>query len=92
MKRPLYYLLCAIACASMVGATMPMAAIAEAIQPQETAEQQAQADAATSSNTGRAENDANTNATGFAVGKCVLRSFPDLLRFLASDELNRLLN
>lgn len=40
MKRPLYYLLCAIACASMVGATMPMAAIAEAIQPQETAEQQ----------------------------------------------------
>lgn len=29
---------------------------------------------------------------GFAVGKCVLRSFPDLLRFLASDELNRLLN
>lgn len=63
MKRPLYYLLCAIACASMVGATMPMAAIAEAIQPQETAEQQAQADAATSSNTGRAENDANTNAT-----------------------------
>lgn len=29
---------------------------------------------------------------GFAVGKCVLRSFPDLLRFLASYELNRLLN
>ncbi len=48
MKRPLYYLLCAIACTSMVGATMPMAAIAEAIQPQETAEQ-TQADAATSS-------------------------------------------
>lgn len=67
MKRPLYYLLCAIACASMVGATMPMAAIAEAIQPQETAEQQAQADAATSSNTGRAENDANTNATADTV-------------------------
>lgn len=62
MKRPLYYLLCAIACASMVGATMPMAAIAEAIQPQETAEQQAQADA-TSSNTGKAEDGANTNAT-----------------------------
>lgn len=40
MKRPLYYLLCAIACTSMVSATMPMAAIAEAMQPQETAEQQ----------------------------------------------------
>jgi len=43
MKRPLYYLLCAIACTSMVSATIPMAAIAEAVQPQETAEQQAQA-------------------------------------------------
>lgn len=62
MKRPLYYLLCAIACASMVSSTMPMAAIAEAIQPQETAEQQAQADA-TSSDTGKAEDGANTNAT-----------------------------
>lgn len=48
MKRPLYYLLCAIACTSMVGATMPMAAIAEAIQPRATAEQQAQADATSS--------------------------------------------
>ncbi len=54
MKRPLYYLLCAIACTSMVGATMPMAAIAEAIEPPATAEQQAQADA-TSSDTGKAE-------------------------------------
>lgn len=62
MKRPLYYLLCAIACASMVGATMPMAAIAEAIQPQETAEQQAKADA-TNSDTDKAENGAITNAT-----------------------------
>lgn len=62
MKRPLYYLLCAIACTSMIGATMPMAAIAEAIQPQETAEQQAQADA-TSSDAGKAEDGANTNAT-----------------------------
>ena len=62
MKRPLYYLLCAIACTSMIGATMPMAAIAEAIQPQETAEQQAQADA-TSSDTGKAEDGTNTNAT-----------------------------
>ena len=61
MKRPLYYLLCAIACASMVGATMPMAAIAEAIQPQETAEQQAQADAA-NGDAGKAEDDSNTNA------------------------------
>lgn len=62
MKRPLYYLLCAIACTSMVGATMPMAAIAEAIQPQATAEQQAQADA-TSSDTGKAE-DGGGAATG----------------------------
>ena len=61
MKRSLYYLLCAIACTSMVSATMPMAAIAEAIQPQATAEQQAQADA-TSSDTGKAENGTNTNA------------------------------
>lgn len=61
MKRPLYYLLCAIACTSMVGATMPMAAIAEAIQPPATAEQQAQADA-TSSDAGKAEDGANTSA------------------------------
>lgn len=61
MKRPLYYLLCAIACTSMVGATMPMAAIAEAIQPQATAGQQAQADT-TSSDTGKAEDGTNTNA------------------------------
>lgn len=54
MKRPLYYLLCAIACAAMVSATIPMAAIAEAMQPRSTAEQQAQADA-TSSDTGKAE-------------------------------------
>ena len=66
MKRPLYYLLRAIACTSMVSATMPMAAIAEAIQPQATAEQQAQADA-TSSNTGKAEDGANTNATADTV-------------------------
>lgn len=46
----------------MVSSTMPMAAIAEAIQPPATAEQQAQADA-TSSDTGKAEDDANTNAT-----------------------------
>ena len=62
MKRPLYYLLCAIACASMVGATMPMAAIAEAAQPQATAEQQAQADA-TNGDAGKAEDGTNTNAT-----------------------------
>lgn len=66
MKRPLYYLLCAIACTSMVGATMPMAAIAEAIQPRATAEQQAQADA-TSSDTGKAESGTNTNATADTV-------------------------
>ena len=62
MKRPLYFLLCAIACTSMVSAAMPMAAIAEAIQPQETAEQQAKADAA-NSDTGKAEDGTNTNAT-----------------------------
>ena len=62
MKQPLYYLLCAIACASMVGATMPMAAIAEAMQPQATAEQQAQADAV-NSDTGKAENGTNANTT-----------------------------
>ena len=61
MKRPLYYLLCAIACTSMVGATMPMAAIAEAIQPSATAEQQAQADA-TSGDTGKAEDGNKANA------------------------------
>ena len=66
MKRPLYYLLCAIACTSMVGATMPMAAIADAIQPQETAELQAQADA-TNGDTAKAEDDSNTNATANTV-------------------------
>ena len=66
MKRPLYYLICAIACASMVSATMPMAAIAEAIQPRATAEQQAQADAA-NSDTGKAEDGSNTNAAADTV-------------------------
>lgn len=66
MKRPLYFLLRAIACASMVGATMPMAAIAEVMQPQAAVEQQAQADA-TSSDTGKAEDDANTNAAADTV-------------------------
>lgn len=66
MKRPLYYLLCAIACTSMVSATLPMAAIAEAMQPQETAEQQAQADA-TSSDTDKAEDGTNANATADTV-------------------------
>ena len=67
MKRPLYYLLCAIACASMVSATIPVAAIAEVIQPQTTAEQQAQA-ADTSSNTGKAKDGTNTNATADTAG------------------------
>ena len=66
MKRPLYYLPCAIACTSMVGATMPMAAIAEAMQPRATAEQQAQA-GATSSDTGKAEDGTNTNAAADTV-------------------------
>ena len=50
----------------MVGATMPMAAIAEVIQPQETAEQQAQADT-TSSDTGKAEDGTNINAAADTV-------------------------
>lgn len=66
MKRPLYYLLCAIACTSIVGATMPMAAIAEAIQPPATAEQQAQADT-TSSDTGKAEGSTDTNVAADTV-------------------------
>lgn len=61
MKRPLYYLFCAIACMSMVDTTMPMAAIAEAIQPQETAEQQVQADA-TASDATKSGGGASTNA------------------------------
>lgn len=66
MKRPLYYLLCAIACTSIVSSTMPVAAIAEAMQPQATAEQQAQ-DADTSSDTDKAEDGSNTNATADTV-------------------------
>lgn len=66
MKQPLYYLLWAIACTSMVSYAMPMAAIAEAIQPRATAEQQAQ-DADTSSDTGKAEDGTNTNATADTV-------------------------
>ena len=66
MKRSLYYLLCAIACTSMISATMPMAAIAEAIQPQEAATQQAHADA-TSRDTGKAEDGTNTNTTADTV-------------------------
>lgn len=62
MKRPIYYLFCAIACTSMVSSTMPMAAVAEAIQPQETAEQQEQTDA-TSSDTDKTEDGNNTNTT-----------------------------
>lgn len=66
MKRPLYYLICAIACTSMVGATMPMAAIAEAIQPQATAEQQAQS-YATNSDAGKAESGTNANTAADTV-------------------------
>ena len=62
MKRPLYYLLCAIACTSMVSATLPMPAVAEAMQPQATAEQRAQTDSSTG-DAGKAEDGTNTNAT-----------------------------
>lgn len=51
----------------MVGATVPMAAIAEAMRPRATAEQQAQADT-TNSDTGKAEDGTNTNATVDTVG------------------------
>ena len=67
MKRPLYYLLCAIACTSMVGAAMPKAAIAKAMQPRATAEQQAQADA-TNSDTGKAKDGSNAITTADTVG------------------------
>lgn len=50
----------------MVSATMPMAAIAKAIQPRPTAEQQAQADAM-GSDTGSVEDGINTNATADTV-------------------------
>ena len=50
----------------MVSATMPMAAIAEAIQPLATAGQQAQSDA-TNSGTGKTEDDTDTNATADTV-------------------------
>ena len=50
----------------MVSATLPMSAIAEAIQPQATAGQQAQADA-TSSGTGKAEDGTNANAAADTV-------------------------
>lgn len=67
MKRPLYYLLCAIACTSMVSATLPIPAIAEAMQPRATAGQQAQA-ADTNSGTGKAEDGTDANATADTVG------------------------
>lgn len=66
MKRPLYYLLCANACTSMVSATMPMAAIAEVTQPQATAEQQAQS-ADTNSDTDKPESGTDTNAAADTV-------------------------
>ena len=50
----------------MVSATLPMAAIADAIQPQETAELQAQADA-TNGDTAKAEDGTDTNTTADTV-------------------------
>ena len=66
MKRPLYYLLCAIACTSMVSVSMPMAAIADAIQSQATVEQQAQTGTSNSA-TGKAKHTTNTSATADTV-------------------------
>lgn len=57
----------------MVSSTMPVAVIAEAMQPQKTAEQQAQADA-TSSDTGKAEDDTNANATADTVEDSIATS------------------
>lgn len=85
MKRPLYYLLCAIACTSMVSATMPMAAIAEAMQPQETAGQQAQADA-TNGDTGKAEDGAITNATADTAKDSTATSFGTSAANTESDD------
>lgn len=51
----------------MVGATMPMAAIAEAIQPQATAEQQAQTNSP-NGDTGKAKDGSNANTTADTVG------------------------
>lgn len=66
MKRPLYYLLCAIACTSMVSTTMPMSAIAEAVQPRATADT-AEDSTATSTGTSAVNTesaDGTTAATG----------------------------
>lgn len=73
MKRPLYYLLCAIACTSMVSATLPMPTIAEAIQSQTTAGQQPQADA-TNGDTAKAEDGTNTNAAADTVEESAVTS------------------
>ena len=57
----------------MVGATLPMVAIAEAIQPRATAGQQAQSDA-TNSDTGKAKDDTSTNATADTVEDSIATS------------------
>ena len=66
MKRPLYYLLCALACTPMVSSTMPMTAMAEAMQPQVTAEQQGQTGTSNCS-AGKAEDGTTINATADTV-------------------------
>ena len=66
MKRLLYYLLCAIACTSMTSASMPMAAIAETVQLQEVAEQQAQTDTS-NGDTGKAEDGTKLSKTADTV-------------------------
>lgn len=74
MKRPLYYLLCAIACTSMVSSTMPMAATAEAMQPQETADT-VEDGAATSTGTS-AVNTESADSTAAATGTTAATGTP----------------
>lgn len=69
MKRLLYHPLCATARTSMVNVTIPMAAIAEAVQPQETAEQQAQAVRSSSASFLNAEKRARTQRHPVLLGQ-----------------------
>ena len=91
MKRPLYYLLCAIACTSMVSATLPMPAVAEAMQPQATAEQRAQADSSTG-DAGKAEDGTNTNATADTAEGSVEKVGVRALAAPVSDIRNQLIS
>ena len=60
MKQLLYYPLCAVLCVSLASAALPIKVIAEEIQPQETAAEQAQT-GATNSDANKVENTSNPN-------------------------------